>query len=104
MDENNAPCRTTLTTLVMKETACSSLWAYLVAHKGATLEPWVAKQVLHDLETVGLHNERIIVKVDQENAIKELQRTIANARGGETALEEARVGNSKSNARIEVAV
>ena len=102
--DDGEPEKTTLTTLVMKETSCSSVWAYPVAHKGATMEPWVVKQLLYDMETVGLNNERIVVKVDQEASIKELQKAIANARGGETALEEARVGDSNSNARIEVAV
>ena len=34
--------RTTMTTLVMKETECKSVWAYPVANKGAANEPWVS--------------------------------------------------------------
>ena len=54
--------RTTMTTLVMKETECKSVWAYPVANKGAANEPWVAQQVIYDIETVGIHGERIVIK------------------------------------------
>ena len=49
--------RTTMTTLVMKETECKSVWAYPVANKGAADEPWIAQQVIYDIETVGIHGE-----------------------------------------------
>ena len=61
-----------LMTLVMKETGCGSVWAYPVRHKGAVQEPWVAKQIVHDLDTCGLKEERIGLKSDQEAAITAL--------------------------------
>ena len=96
--------RTSLTTLVMKESECKSLWAYPVMHKGASNEPWVVKQILYDLDTIGLKDERIIVKNDQEPAIKDLKAELARQRGSATASEESRVGDSNSNATIEVSV
>ena len=93
------------TTLVMKETECGSLWAYPVRHKGTVKEPWVAKQVIWDLDTVGISGERLAVKSDQEAAITDLSREIARLRGGRgIALDESRAGDSNSNARIEQAV
>ena len=96
--------RTTLTTLVMKESECKSLWAYPVMSKGASNEPWVVKQILHDIDTIGLSQERIIIKNDQEPAIKDLKAELARQRNAATASEESRVGDSNSNATIEVAV
>ena len=62
--------KTSLTTLVMKESQCKSLWAYPVMSKGAANEPWVVKRILHDLDTIGRSQERIIIRNDQEPAIK----------------------------------
>ena len=56
--------RTSLTALVMKESECKSVWAYPVMHKGAANEPWVVKQILHDIDTIVLSDERIIMKND----------------------------------------
>ena len=96
--------KTSLTTLVMKESECKSLWAYPVMSKGAANEPWVVKLILHDLDTIGLSRERIIIKNDQEPAIKDLKAELARQRKAATASEESRVGDSNSNATIEVAV
>ena len=96
--------RTSLTALVMKESECKSVWAYPVMHKGAANEPWVVKQILHDIDTIGLSKERIIMKNDQEPAIKDLRAEVARQRNAATAADESRVGDSNSNATIEVAV
>ena len=48
-----------ITVLVMKETLSGSLWAYPVKHQGAVEEPWVLKQIMHDLDTVGIARERL---------------------------------------------
>ena len=53
--------------MVILETMCHSVWGYAVESKGAG-EEWMVDQVLDDLQTVGLANERIIVKSDQENS------------------------------------
>ena len=93
-----------MTALIMKESECKSVWAYPVMHKGAANEPWVVKQILHDIDTIGLSKERIIMKNDQEPAIKDLRSEIARQRNAATAADESRVGDSNSNATIEVAV
>ena len=92
-----------MTILVMVETMCRSIWAYVVEHKGS--DDWVAEQIVDDLETVGLANERIVIKADQETAITDLQRSVAKLRKGYgSALEQSRVGDSNSNGRVERAV
>ena len=96
--------KTSLTTLVMKESECKSLRAYPVMSNGAANKPWVVKQILHDLDTIGLSQERIIIKNDQEPAITDLKAELARQRKAVTAPEESRVGDSNSNATIEVAV
>ena len=53
-----------MTVLVMVETLCHSVWAYVVESKGAS-EEWAIEQIVEDLETAGLSGERIIVKADQ---------------------------------------
>ncbi len=93
-----------MTVLVMVETLCHSIWAYAVASKGAT-EAWVSEQIVEDLETVGLANERLITKADQESSITDVQRSIAKARKGYgTAIEQSRVGDSNSNGKVERAI
>ena len=92
-----------MTILVMVETMCRSIWAYVVEHKGS--DDWVAEQIVDDLETVGLANERIVIKADQETAITDLQRSVAKLRKGYgSALEQSRVGDSNSNGRVERAI
>ena len=48
------------TMLVMQESQCQSVWAYLVEHKGSR-EDWVSAQIVEDLETVGLRNDRVVL-------------------------------------------
>ncbi len=99
--EDSTTAKTSMTVVVMMETLCHSLWAYAVESKGAG-EVWMTEQIVEDIETVGLANERIIVKADQEPAIIDVQRGVAKARAGHgTALENSKVGDSNSNGRIE---
>ena len=92
-----------MTILVMLETMCRSIWAYAVDHKGS--DSWLSEQIIDDLETVGLANERIVIKADQEVAITDLQRSVARLRKDYgSALEQSRVGDSNSNGRIERAI
>ena len=102
--ETSTKSRVSMTVLVMAETLCRSVWAYAVTTKGAG-EAWVAEQIVEDLETVGLSQERIIVKADQEASITDVQRAVVQARSGlGTALEQSRVGDSNSNGRVERAI
>ena len=92
-----------MTILVMVETMCRSIWSYVVEHKES--DDWVAEQIVDDLEMVGLANERIVIKADQEAAITDLQRNVAQLRKGYgSALEQSRVGDRNSNGRVERAV
>ena len=58
-----------MTTMVMLETLCSSVWSYAIDAKGAASLDWLANQVVQDIETVGLSKERIMMKSDQEASI-----------------------------------
>ena len=91
-----------MTVMVMMETLCSSVWAYALDGKGAASADWLARQVVEDIETVGLSKERIITKTDQEASIVQLQQEVAKHRqDAGTALENSRVGDSDSNGKIE---
>ena len=93
-----------MTILVMAETLCRSIWAYAVRSKGAT-ETWMVEQIVEDLETIGLSNERIILKADQETSMTDIQQAVAKLRKGHgSAIEQSRVGDSNSNGRIERAI
>ena len=56
-------------------------------HKGAT-EEWAVHQICEDLETVGLKNDRIVLKSDQEASIIDMSKDgvstspIKNLHGG----------------------
>ena len=103
--EQTEAARTVMTVLVVVETLCRSIWAYACESKGAS-EAWVVEQVAYDLQTVGLANERIVIKSDQEPSIIEMQRAVAAQRAGHgsTAIENSRVGDSNSNGRVERAI
>ena len=78
---------------------------YALRAKSVSEDPWVADQLVDDMNTVGLANERIIVKSDQEASITELQSEIVKRRPKVgTALENSKVGDSNSNAKIERAI
>lgn len=96
---------TSLTTLVMKETLCGSVWAYALKTKSVSEDPWIADQLVDDLGTIGMANERIILKSDQEASIVELQSEIARRRPTVgTGMEQSKVGDSNSNGKIERAI
>ena len=66
-------------------------------------DPWIADQVFDDLNTVGLAENRIIVKTNQESAIVELQTEIARRRGDiGTSIENSKVGTPTAIARSNV--
>ena len=88
-----------VTMLVMQESEHKSVWAYQVEHKGAS-EAWVLDQIVEDLDTVGLRNEKIVMKSDQEPAAAEVSRAVARSRVTDfgTGIEHSSVGDSNSNA------
>ena len=94
-----------LTMLVMQESQCRSVWAYAVEHKGSA-EEWLAPLVVEDLETVGLKEEKLTVKSDQEPSVVDVLREVARQRQTHhgTSLDHSGVGESDSNATIERAI
>ena len=94
-----------VTVLVVQESVCRSVWAYAVGKKGST-EDWAVNQVAEDLDTVGLRNDRIIMKSDQESAVVDMAKAVAEVRATQygTAIEHSAVGDSDSNGTIERAI
>ena len=96
---------TSLTALVMKETMYDSVWAYALKSKSVSEDPWIVDQVVDDLNTIGMANERVIIKSDQESSITEMQSEIAKKRPTvSTGTENSKVGDSNSNGKIERAI
>ena len=62
-EEESSKAGGSLTMLVMQESRFRSVWAYAVERKGAS-EEWITDQLIEDLETIGLQNERISCKSD----------------------------------------
>ena len=104
-EADTEPSSTTMTVLVMQESACRSVWAYAVQHKGSS-ETWVTDQIVEDLDTVGLRNDRIVIKSDQETSANDIAREIAKCRASVygTGLENSAIGDSDSNGTIERAI
>ncbi len=66
---------------------------------------WAIPQLQRDLIKMGLgDNADIILKYDNESAIKELARVLGECRKGRTVPEKPRMRNSQSNGFIERAV
>ena len=83
---------------------CESLRAYAVEGKGVTSDPWLPGKIADDLATVGMSGTHIAIKTDTENAIVDVRKAIAKCRDGTTAFDDARVGDSNSNGKIEKCV
>ena len=87
--------------LVMTDTMCDSVWAYALKRKSVTEGSWIAKQIVDDLNTIGMGKRRIIVKTDQEVSIVEMRTEIARRRSDVgTSLEISKVGDSNSNGKV----
>ena len=97
--------RTTITVAVMQDSLTKSVWAYAVESKGS-MEEWMVQQACEDLETIGLKNERIVLKSDQEPAMVDVLKEIQKKRECDfgSALDNSRVGDSDSNGTIESAI
>ena len=94
-----------MTILVMTETLCDSVWSYALEGKGAVSTDWIAPKMVEDMNTMGLKQERIITKSDQEPSIVQVQHEIAKLRTESgTAIENSRVGESDSNGKVERAI
>ena len=90
-----------LTALVLKETMCDSVWAYALKSKSVAEDPWIADQIVDDLNKIGMSRNRIIVKTDQEASIVELLTEIARRRSDiGTSLENSKAGDSNSNGKV----
>ena len=71
--------------------------------KGAVME-WTAQQVVRDLERPR-HHGRLVIRCDQEAALKSLVSEVARMRGDATTISEHfAVGDSQRNGFIERAV
>ena len=87
-------------TLISKDRATRMVSAHVVPLKGAVLD-WVIQQCARDLERLG-HYGQATLKSDQEAAIVDVLREIANLRGSRgTLLEHSPVADSQSNGLIE---
>ena len=100
--QSESAARVSLTILVMFETLCDTVWAYTVSAKGVQSDPWLPGKLASDLATVGVANTRIVIKTDTEPAIVDLRRAVGESRGdAPTGHDDARVGDSNGNARME---
>ena len=106
--KNGGLIKFTMTVMVLKDFRSKSVWAYPVEGKGVTAAEWLITQIIEDLDTCGLDGCRIVLKSDQEPGILEVQRTIAELRrqahSHGTTIENSKVGDSNSNARVERAI
>lgn len=104
-EEETPKAESSVTALVMQESTCRSVWAYAVEHKRAA-DDWIVEQICEDLDTIGLRNDRIVIKSDQEAAIVDIAKAVARSRASDfgTALENSAVGQSDSNGTIERAI
>ena len=86
--------------LVSKDRATRTVSAHVVPLKGAVID-WVIKQCAQDLEQMGYFGQ-ITLMSDQEAAVVDVWREIANLRGSrETLLEHSPVADLQSNGSIE---
>ena len=89
--------------LVMRDRESKMLVAHVVPHKGAEQE-WVTEQCVRDLRLLGHHGD-LVLKSDQEAAIKDLLTNVAALRGNKrTKVEHSPVGDSRANGLAERAV
>ena len=104
-EERTAKSGASITVAVMQESLTRSVWAYAVSHKGSR-EDWLVDQVIDDLETIGLKNERIVLKSDQEPSITDVMKEVQKRREADfgTAIDTSKVGNSDSNGTVEAAI
>ena len=97
-----------ITLLVVKDFWHKSVWTYPVEGKGVAKAAWLPDMLIKDFNTCGLDGCMLVLKSDQEPAIRELQEEIARRRRQTgsvgTVIENSKVGDSSSNGRTERAV
>ena len=89
--------------LVLRDRETKMINAHVVPLMGAEQE-WVTEQCVRDLRLLGHHGD-LILKCDQEPAIKDVMNSVATLRGvRRTRLEHSPVGDSRANGFAERAV
>ena len=90
--------------LVCDDRRSGGVKAHLVEHKGL-LDTWISGRVAEDLAEFGYRGVGVCIKSDQEPAILEVQRKVAEIRcGAKTVPVNSPAGDSKSNGRVENAI
>ena len=90
--------------IVIKDEETKGFGAHVVTVKGGV--EWVATRVIEDIKAFG-HNDEVILKSDQEVALRDLVHEVERQRGLEkktTLFEESKVYDSQSNGTAERAV
>jgi hypothetical protein len=109
-------------TIVLRDRRSRMIFAHTVTQKGAS-DPWIVGKIVEDIDALGYG--RVVIKSDQEPAIKDLQKEVKQQRwdelvvlmemikdirgietqvvltNGETVLENSPAGASQSNGFIE---
>ena len=92
------------TVLVSTDRKTGGAKAHFVQCKGLG-DRWIAARTVEDLNDFGCNGVDICIKTDQEPAILELQKKVAELRGtARTIPVNSPVGDSKSNGRVENAI
>ena len=82
----NTPGEESIPVLVMRDPETRLLSAHAVPMKGAVVE-WTAQQVVRDLERLG-HHGRLVIRCDQDAALKSLVSEAARMRGDAVTISE----------------
>ena len=102
----NEPNGESTPVLVLKDRDSKAIAAHVIPHKGGDLD-WGVQQTVRDIIKWGVHGD-IIMKTDQEPALKDFVREVAKMRSdkrlGRTVPENSPVKESQSNGLIEVGV
>ena len=88
--------------LVVYDSELDGMWALLVRRKGPS--PEVVSWILQKLEEAGRSGQEIALKIDQEESIMALKRSVAVRREAKTVPNESKVRVSKSNPHVERAI
>ena len=89
--------------IVGKDRRTGIIVAHVVPSKGASVE-WLVPQLVRDLQKMGYYG-MVTLKTDQEPAIRDLMKEVAQARGEvRTVLEASPPGESQANGHAERAI
>ena len=102
LDDEYMPSKHGKPILVAKDRKTGGIAAIEVDHKGKD-GGWAVKRLVGILEDFGYVGSRVVIKCDQEPAIKDLAREVGRSRGPgvETVLVNSEVGESMSNGDVE---